>query len=571
MANLEAICASLAPTGELARFPIFVLSDSTDADAWVAEEAAVLALRDRLGETATVYYRHRVDNVDLKAGNVADWVRRFGAPYAHFVVLDADSVMDGATLIRLAAAMEHDPHMGVIQTIPVVVGGATLFARLQQFAARAYGPVITSGLAWWHGADGNYWGHNAIVRTSAFAEAAGLPHLKGRRPFGGQVMSHDFIEAALVRRAGWAVQLAPALQGSYEESPPSLVDLATRDRRWCQGNLQHVALLQARGFHAISRLHLLTGIFAYLSSPLWLAFLLVGMLASLQAHFVRTRRVGDVLDVFRQLPAQDAQRATRLFIIIMIVLITPKLVALAVLLLNRAARRGCGGAPRAVTSVLLETIFSALIAPIMMLTQSRAVASVLAGRDAGWKAQRRDGVITLREIVHRHLWHTLFGIAMGAVAWLVAPSLFLWMSPVVIGLVLAIPISALSARRSTGRVSRRLGLFRTPEETAPPPVLLEAAPEAAPLPAVETEAVARLVADPRLLTIHRADLATPRCPANRSTPISSWRALTLEEAASIEAIHDLTPRQKLVALTDPLAIARAVGLTGPVGVPPAAS
>ena len=254
------------------------------------------------------------------------------------------------------------------------------------------------------------------------------------------------------------------------------------------------------------------------------------------------------------------------FIIIMIVLITPKLVALAVLLLNRAARRGlrwsaAGRHQRAAGDHLLRSIADHDADAV----EGRVLGP--RGRDAGWKAQRRDGVITLREIVHRHLWHTLFGIAMGAVAWLVAPSLFLWMSPVVIGLVLAIPISALSARRSTGRgvayrpraVPHAGGDGSTARAPRSPPA------EAAPLPAVETEAVARLVADPRLLTIHRADLATPRCPGEPIDADLLVARLTLEEAASIEAIHDLTPRQKLVALTDPLAIARAVDLTGPVG------
>ena len=275
-ANLEAITTSLAATGELARFHLTILSDSNNADAITAEIAAVRDLRVGLGGATRVYYRHRGQNLGLKAGNIGDWVRRYGAPYDHFLVLDADSLMDGPTLVRLVGAMEADPDVGVLQTVPTVVGGTTLFARMQQFGARFYGPVITSGFAWWTGGDGNYWGHNAMIRTRAFAEAAGLPHLAGRKPFGGHVMSHDFVEAALVRRAGWAVRLLPTMTGSYEESPPSLVDLGTRDRRWCQGNMQHLALLRVRGLRPISRLHLLIGIFSYLTSPLWLLFLLLG-------------------------------------------------------------------------------------------------------------------------------------------------------------------------------------------------------------------------------------------------------------------------------------------------------
>ena len=558
VANIEAITTSLAETGELAHFHVVVLSDSTDADAWIAEEEAILHLRDRLDGAAWIFYRHRPKNVDLKAGNVADWVRRFGAPYAHFVVLDADSLMEGETLVRLAATMERQPHVGVIQTIPIVVGGVTLFARLQQFANRVYGPLIANGLAWWNGADGNYWGHNAIVRTVAFAEAAGLPHLKGPKPFGGHVLSHDFVEAALVRRGGWAVRLAPALSGSYEESPPSIVDLATRDRRWCQGNLQHLAVVTARGLRPVSRLHFVTGVFAYLASPLWLAFLVVGMLVSLQARFVTSE---PVTSGFRLLgmPAQDFLRARRLFLIMMAVLLAPKFIALALLLTKRHLRRGCGGAARASVSVALESLTSALIAPIMMLVQSRAVTAVALGRDVGWKVQRRGGVISSREIIRRHLWHTVFGVTMALAAWLVSPSLFIWMIPIAIGLVLAIPISAVTAQPRAGRLAWRAGFFRTPEESMPPPVLATATSAMAAVP--EGEAIARLAEDPRLFAVHRVDLPPPRHPGEPIDADLLVARVTLDEAASIDgALQNLTVHQKVVALNDLAALTCAVEL-----------
>ena len=280
MAALQAIHESLTALGVVERFDIFVLSDTTDADAWVAEEAAFLALRSRTGDHGRIFYRRRPKNLERKSGNIAEWVGRFGAAYPQMLVLDADSVMEGEALVRLVAAMERHPDVGLIQTLPVIVNGASLFARMQQFAGRVYGPLIATGIAWWHGAEGNYWGHNAVIRTRAFAEQAGLPNLRGRKPFGGHILSHDFVEAALMRRGGWAIHMVPALRGSYEESPPSLTDLAVRDRRWCQGNLQHMAVLPARGLHRISRLHLLTGIGSYLTAPLWLLFLAVGLLGA---------------------------------------------------------------------------------------------------------------------------------------------------------------------------------------------------------------------------------------------------------------------------------------------------
>ncbi len=238
----------------------------------VAEEAAFLDLRARTG-TDRIFYRHRTQNTARKAGNIADWVTRWGGHYPQFLILDADSVMRGETLVRLVGAMESHPGVGLIQTLPIIAGGTTFFARLQQFAGRVYGPLIAHGVAWWHGADSNYWGHNALIRTQAFAEQAGLPELPGRKPFGGHILSHDFVEAALIRRAGWGIHMVPALAGSYEESPPTLTDLAIRDRRWCQGNLQHIAVLPASGLHWVSRLHLLTGIGSYVMAPLWLLFL----------------------------------------------------------------------------------------------------------------------------------------------------------------------------------------------------------------------------------------------------------------------------------------------------------
>ncbi len=286
MARLRAIHESVETTGHASQFDWYVLSDTTDPSTWVAEEKCFLQLRREVAVNS-LFYRHRPENTARKSGNIEDWIRRFGAGYDHMIILDADSLMTGDTIVRLAAAMEQHPNVALIQTLPIVVNARTLFARLQQFAGRLYGPLIAAGIAWWHGSEGNYWGHNAIIRVRAFAGDAGLPELRGRKPFGGHILSHDFVEAALMRRAGWAIRMAPALGGSFEECQPSLLDFAARDRRWCQGNLQHLAVLPARGLHWVSRLHLLTGIGSYLTAPLWLIFLALGILISLQAQFVR--------------------------------------------------------------------------------------------------------------------------------------------------------------------------------------------------------------------------------------------------------------------------------------------
>lgn len=226
LAGLQAIYESVAATGQLERFDFFVLSDTRREDIARAEEQVFAELRERVPDgRVRLFYRRRGDNSGRKAGNIADWVRRFGGAYPQMLILDADSLMTGDSIVRLVAGMEHNADVGLIQTLPSVIGGRTLFARMQQFGGRVYGPVIARGVAWWHGAESNYWGHNAIIRTRAFADHAGLPALPGRKPFGGHVLSHDFVEAALMRRGGWAAHMVPYLGGSYEEGPPTLTDL----------------------------------------------------------------------------------------------------------------------------------------------------------------------------------------------------------------------------------------------------------------------------------------------------------------------------------------------------------
>ncbi|MCK8785708.1 glucans biosynthesis glucosyltransferase MdoH [Roseomonas sp. NAR14] len=564
MAGLEAIHDSLVACGRRQHFDLFVLSDTTDPDIWVAEEAAFLALRDRTGDHACLFYRRRPKNTERKAGNIADWVRRWGGAYPQMLVLDADSVMTGDSIVRLADAMARHPDVGLIQSLPVIVNGSTLFARTQQFAGRVYGPLIACGIAWWHGAEGNYWGHNAMIRTRAFAEQAGLPLLRGRKPFGGHILSHDFVEAALVRRGGWAVHMVPDLPGSYEESPPSLTDLAVRDRRWCQGNLQHAAVLPARGLHWMSRLHLLTGIGSYITAPLWLLFLVVGTLIAVQARFVRPQYFPDGPSLFPEWPVIDPVRSMWLFIATMGLLLAPKLLAYVALLLDGPMRRGCGGAVRAFLSLLLETVIAGLLAPVTMLTQSVDVAAILSGRDSGWNAQRRDdGSLPLGEVARLYWRHTAFGLGFGVAAWLVSPALALWMSPVVLGLALAVPLAALTGRRGPGLALRRLGLLLIPEERDPPPVLVRAVALRAGVAGAEAgEAVRRLADDPTLLAAHRAMLPPPRRP--RLDPIDPVRLVALvkvAEAATLdEALGGLDRAGKAAALADAAGVDRLVTL-----------
>lgn len=510
MARMQAIYEQVRDTGRLAHFDFYILSDTTDPAIWIAEEAAYLGLR-RHAAADRLYYRHRTRNIARKAGNIAEWVTRFGGHYDHMIVLDADSLMDGDTVVRMTDAMERHRHVGLIQTLPILLNGNTLFARIQQFAGRVYGPLIARGIAWWHGAESNYWGHNAIIRVQAFAEQAGLPLLKGRKPFGGHILSHDFVEAALLRRAGWAIHLLPSLGGSYEECPPTLTDYALRDRRWCQGNLQHAGVLPARGLHWMSRLHLITGIGSYLTAPLWLMFLLVGVLISLQAQFIRPEYFPSGASLFPQWPAQDPVRAAYVFAGTMALLVLPKLLGFLAMLPRGRDRRGIGGFARGFASVVLEIVVSALIAPIMMLMQCRAVIEIFIGRDTGWTTQRRDdGGMTRADLLRQYIPATLLGLLLGGGAYAVSTPLLLWMLPVVVGLILAVPVAAITSHAGFGRRLRRMGLLLTPEERRPPAVLLRAnalASAGAPVPAAHPLEV--LAGDPALLDAHIRMIGAP--------------------------------------------------------------
>jgi len=476
MAGLQAIHESLAATGQLDCFDFFVLSDTRDPDIQRGERAAFAALRARLGDDARVFYRLREDNHERKAGNISDWVRRWGGAYPQFLILDADSLMTGDTLVRLAGAMERHDDVALIQTLPVIVNGSTLFARMQQFAGRVYGPVIAYGVAWWHGAESNYWGHNAMIRTRAFAECAGLPELRGVKPFAGTVLSHDFVEAALMRRGGWALHMVPSLGGSYEEGPPSLTDMLVRDRRWCQGNLQHGAVLPGRGLHWVSRWHLLIGIGHYFTAPMWAMLMLVGLAIPLHHAGLEWGNVQlagfSPTTYWRE---QDPDRFVWVFVFTMAMLLAPKAMGFVATMLDRDMRRGCGGAWRAFVGMLLETLLAALMAPVTMYVQSRGVAEVLAGKDSGWESQRRDdGSLPFSSLLRSYGGLSLLGVLAGAMAYFVSPALAAWMSPVILGLVLSIPIVMLTSARAAGQWLRRRRIFCTPEELAPPEVLVRA-------------------------------------------------------------------------------------------------
>ena len=468
--TIEAISRDLARTGTERAFEVFILSDTRGPEDGAREEAVYRALIGRLSSVLPVYYRRRAENTARKAGNIADWIERFGAAYEHFVILDGDSVMSAETLIRLAGAMEDEPKAGLIQTVPRLVGGTTLLQHLTQFASGTYGPAVAAGIAFWHRDQGNYWGHNAIIRTRAFATAAGLPELSGRKPFGGHILSHDFVEAVLLQRAGWGVHMMPTIEGSYEGQPPNIIDVVVRDRRWAQGNLQHLAIVSQPGLTRMGRVHLGMGAASYLISGIWFLSLAVGVVLALQGGQFIPSYFEDSRTLFPIWPMIDPGAALRLFLATIAVVLLPKGLGLILEWKRARAARDPMHALRVALGVAYETVYSMLIAPILMITQTIGAVQIFAGRDSGWKAQKRDdGGLGFLEAMHFARLHTALGLVVAVIAWKVSPGLLGWMAPVVAGLVLAGPVTWLTARPA-GKLSR--WMLATREEIAPPEIVV---------------------------------------------------------------------------------------------------
>jgi membrane glycosyltransferase len=472
-AGLAATYQSLQSTGFLPSFDFFLLSDTKDPDIWVREEVAFAELRNAVSDPERLHYRNRRENFERKTGNIAEFCATWGDRYRYMIVLDADSIMTGASLMNLVRLMEKNPRAGIIQTPPVPVNRRTLFGRLQQFATQAYGLIFTTGLNFWQGGAGNYWGHNAIIRIEPFVQHCRLPRLPGKEPMGGQILSHDFIEAAFMRRAGWRVYLASELRGSYEEVPPSLITYAARDRRWCQGNLQHTRLLLAPGLHIVNRLHLSLGVMAYLSSPLWLLLLLLSTIEGLRETLVKhVFFLPGRHSLFPVWQISVAQQAALIFSLVMALLLLPKLFSLAVHLRDPGRRAQFGGGIGLAASVILEMLFSALLAPVLAVLQTRFVAAILLGKNVRWESQERgEAGTTFREDFRRHRAGTVLGLAWGAVLLIAAPALFWWFSPVLAGLIVSVPVSVWTSRASAGQWARARGLFITSEELHPPEIL----------------------------------------------------------------------------------------------------
>lgn len=444
--NLSWMLEGIVGTGEARHFHLYILSDSDRPDIASDEEALAANLSARFGDVVPVTYRRRERGTGFKAGNLRDFCERWGALHTYAVVLDADSVMTPHAILRLVRIMQVHPRIGILQTLVTGLPTDSAFARVFQFGMRLGMRSYTLGAASWQGDCGPYWGHNAILRLAPFTEHCVLPVLPGTPPIGGHVLSHDQVEAVLMRRAGYEVRVLPVEDGSWEENPPSLLEFIRRDLRWCQGNMQYLKLLGMPGLKPVSRIQLWLAIAMYLGAPGWLGFMVLGLI--------------------RQGPIR-ADLGVTLLALSLFMSFAPKFATLADVLARADLRRRFGGAARVAAGALLEMVFSMLIAPICALSVTLFLFGLPLGRQVGWTAQHRDaGGLAFGPTVRR-LWpHTLAGVGFGVWIWLVAPGALWIAAPFLLGLTGAIPLAMVSAEPRAGRLLRRLGLCLIPEETA---------------------------------------------------------------------------------------------------------
>jgi membrane glycosyltransferase len=553
-AGITATCRSLEQTGQSRAFDLFILSDTSNPDAWVEEEIAWHSLCRELGDGIRVFYRNRRINLKRKSGNVADFCRRFGHHYTYMVVMDADSVMSGPTLVRMVSVMERQRRVGILQSAPAVTGRETLLARLQQFCSRAYGPMFAAGLASMQLGDAQFWGHNAIIRVKPFMHHCGLPRLPGKPPLGGDILSHDFVESALMRRAGWGVWLGYDLAGSYEETPPTLLAELKRDRRWCTGNLQHLRLVFTRGLFPTHRVLFLNGAMSYISAFLWFLLLLLSTIEAVLIAITEPVYFPLTRSLFPLWPVWDPYWPLLLLGATAVLLFLPKLFS-AFLILVKGRVREFGGIFSLVFSILTEVVISTLLAPIRMLFHTKFVFFILLGRQSGWGSQQRDDSgTTWGDAIRFHAAGTLFALLWGGLLYLLNPAFLLWISPIIGSLLLSIPLSVWTSRAGLGRLARRLRLFLTPEEIAPPRELQEMAASEehfarlpSPLDLPQGAGFAKAVLDPAVHALHLALLA--RKPRSRRPDIRQ-RHRDLMHKALEQGPEHLSPREKKRLLFD---------------------
>lgn len=468
VAGVRSTYIDLNRDGDQDDFEFFILSDSRDPDIWLREREACQRLMLELGKNTRIHYRRRSINLNRKTGNIADFLRRWGKHFRYMVVMDADSIMQGQTLRQMVRLMEAAPQIGILQTSPAIVNAQSGHARLQQFSNRLYGPLFTAGLAALQLGEAAFWGHNAIIRVDAFMAHCGLRRLRGSGFLSGTVLSHDFVEAAYMRRAGYEIWLDPGLDGSYEESPPTLIDELARDRRWAHGNLQHLAFMFRHGIAFAHRLAFANGIMSYLASALWFIYLVLITVELAQFTLWPIEYFPDPHSPFPVWPRWQPEWVIQLILSTLFLLFAPKLLALVDVALDRHRLRRMGGLGKTALGVLLEALTSILLAPIKMLSHTLAILITLINLKVRWAGQNRTEEIGWRSALRHHLPGSLLALGWAAFAFWLKPMFFYWSLPVAVPLIFAAPVSVWLSRFKVGQGWREQGLLLTPEEHHPP-------------------------------------------------------------------------------------------------------
>ncbi len=456
--NLSAMVSNLIRTGQADRFTLYVLSDTSMEDIALREEEMASRLAHRFAGRMAVRYRRRPVNTGFKAGNIEDFCDRWGKGHDYALVLDADSYMSAEAMLDLVRRMDANPKVGILQSLVVGQPTDSAFARIFQFGMRLGMRSYTIGSAWWQGDCGPYWGHNAILRLKPFMDHCRLPVLPGKGPLSGPILSHDQVEAVLMRRAGYEVRVLPLETGSYEVNPPHLLEFIRRDLRWCQGNLQYRRLLGLPNLKPVSRAQLVLAILMFLGSPAWIGFM------------IAAAALGMVSDTapFR------ADTGAILFITVLTMVFAPKLATVADVLARPDLRKAFGGPVRILASTTAEIVFSAMLAPIMAVAHTLFMGGLVFGKTIGWGAQARGVERLPVGLALRKLWpQTLFGLA--GLAWLISqPISLVWpVVPVAVGPLLAVLIAVATSTRTFGNLAVRTALWRIPEETSPPAELVD--------------------------------------------------------------------------------------------------
>ena len=495
VAAAEAMWDSLKDLDAEKGFEVFFISDSMDPALVEIEEAVIQDLLRRRPDEP-FWYRRRRDNAQKKQGNINDFVQRWGGRYDYMLELDADSFVSPEAMLELVRRMDARPRTALIQTLPIIVGARTYSARLQQLSLRSHGGLFGAGLSWWSGGAGNFWGHNAIIRLAPFAAHAALPDLPGKEPLGGKILSHDFVEAALLRRAGWRVEIAGDIEGSFEETPPTIVDLAARDRRWAQGNIQQIQVILARGFDWLSRVHIGANLMGYMSGLLWLSFVVVGVLIAANAKFFESETVASV--------TADPNAGLRLVIIMAAVLTSPKW--LSVILWAFGKLPGWDRSPRFLLNVVCDLGMTMLLAPIFFMNHAGSILSTLMGVDGGWRPQVRDrNGFAWSDLVRHYVQHMIFGFCLLLASFAISPSFMLQNLPMATVLIFA-PLIARQVSGVARKGSASWLLYATPEDLKQPEIVRRAEL----LAARGTTDVRRLAPQRRNRPMHRMSMVVRR-------------------------------------------------------------